>query len=100
MFFNVIPAPVEGGDGGMIGQTYDCDQYFDKSLYCQGGSDIDVAELLEKDQVWWQSDNAPASNFVGDGMPYRLQPVAEAIGDYFDRPEFKSKGEYGKLGTP
>jgi DNA polymerase elongation subunit (family B) len=97
MFFNVIPAPVEGGDGGMIGQMYDCDQYFEKSLYCQGGSGIDVAELLEKDQVWWQCDNAPASNFVGEGMPYRLQTVAEAIGDYFDRPEFKSKGEYGRL---
>jgi hypothetical protein len=96
MFFNVLPAPVDTGFG-MDGQSFDIDQYFGKSLYCQGGSDIDVAKLLTKGEVWWQSDNAPASNFVGEDKPYRLQTVAEAIGDYFNRPEFKSKGEYGAL---
>ena len=48
-------------------------------------------------KVWWQGDNAAASKFVGPDKPYRLQTVAEAIGNYFDRQEFKSKGEYGKL---
>jgi hypothetical protein len=96
MFFNVLPAPVDAGFG-MVGQSFDIDQYFGKSLYCQGGSDIDVAKLLAKGEVWWQSDNARASNFVGEDKPYRLQTVAEAIGDYFNRPEFKSKGEYGAL---
>jgi hypothetical protein len=96
MFFNVLPAPIDA-DYGMVGQSFDIDQYFGKSLYCQGGSDIDVAKLLADGQVWWQSDNAPASNFVGPDRPFRLQTVAEAIGDYFDRPEFKAKGEYGKL---
>ena len=96
MFFNVLPAPLDAGYG-MVGQSFDIDQYFGKSLYCQGGSDIDVANLLSEGQVWWQADNEPASNFVGEHKPYRLQTVAEAIGDYFDRPEFKSKGEYGAL---
>ncbi len=96
MFFNVLPAPVDAGFG-MVGQSFDIDQYFGKSLYCQGGSDINVAKLLAEGQVWWQADNAPASNFVGEHRPYRLQTVAEAIGDYFDRTEFKAKGEYGRL---
>jgi hypothetical protein len=96
MFFNVLPAPVDA-DFGMVGQSFDIDQYFGKSLYCQGGSDINVAKLLAEGQVWWQADNAPASNFVGEHKPYRLQTVAEAIGDYFDRTEFKAKGEYGRL---
>jgi DNA polymerase elongation subunit (family B) len=96
MFFNVLPAPVDA-NFGMVGQSFDIDQYFGKSLYCQGGSDINIAELLAKGEVWWQSDNAPALNFVGEDKPYRLQTVAEAIGDYFNRPEFKSKGEYGAL---
>jgi hypothetical protein len=86
MFFNVLPAPVEGGDGGMVGQSFDIDQYFGKSLYCEGGSDIDIAKLLAEGQVWSRSDNTQASNFVGPDRPFRLQTVAEAIGDYFDRP--------------
>jgi hypothetical protein len=47
--------------------------------------------------VWWQADNEPANNHVGDHKPYRLQTVAEAIGDYFDSQEFKAKGKYGPL---
>ncbi len=96
MFFNVLPAPLDA-DFGMVGQSFDIDQYFGKSLYCQGGSDINVVKLLAEGQVWWQSDNGSASNFVGEHKPYRLQTVAEAIGDYFDRTEFKAKGEYGRL---
>ena len=52
MFFNVLPAPVDAGYE-MVGFSFDIDQYFDKSLYCQGGSDIDVAKLLADGQVWW-----------------------------------------------
>ena len=36
MFFNVLPAPVDA-DYGMVGQSFDIDQYFGKSLYCQEG---------------------------------------------------------------
>jgi DNA polymerase elongation subunit (family B) len=96
MFFNVLPAPVDA-DYGMVGHSFDIDQYFEKSLYCQGGSDIDVVKLLADGQVWWQCDNSSASRFVGPDRPYRLQTVAEAIGKYFGRTEFKSKGEYGPL---
>ena len=97
MFFNVLPAPVDA-DYGMVGQSFDIDQYFGKSLYCQGGSDIDVVKLLAKGQVWWQSDNAPASNFVGPnigliGCKRSLKRSAIiSTGRNSNR-----KGEYGRL---
>jgi hypothetical protein len=96
LFFNILPAPVEG-DGCMIGLSYDIDKYFEKTLYCQGGHDIDASELLEAGALWWQEDNEPANDFVGQYKPYRLQTIAEAIGEYFDSHEFKTKGEYGRL---
>jgi hypothetical protein len=96
LFFNILPAPVDG-DGCMIGLSYDIDRYFEKTLYCQGGHDIDASQLLEDGALWWQEDNEPANNFVGQYRPYRLQTVAEAIGEYFNSHEFKTKGEFGRL---
>lgn len=98
MFFNVLPSPV--ATGGDLGISYDIDRYYQTSLYCQGGSDIDANELLERGEVWWlNEDNECANNFVRAGFMgiYRLQTVAEAIGSYFDSPEFKAKGKYENL---
>ena len=97
MFFNVLPAPIDAGLG-LVGYSYDVDEYFETSLYCQGGQNINVEQLLEDGLVWWQTaSNEPASTLVGEDKPYRLQTVAEAIGPYFSRREFKTKGDYGKL---
>jgi hypothetical protein len=93
-FFNVLPAPK---NMNVHEPTYIDEMYSGQSLYCQAGSDIDVQKLLSEGRVWWQKDNTPAKEHVGKNKTFRLTEVREEIGDYFDHPEFKAKGDVGKL---
>jgi hypothetical protein len=94
MFFNVIPAPIptriESAD--WVNEVYK-----GQALYCRGGSNVNVREHLDAGQVWWQKYNMPAVEQVGGDKQFELQEVRDAIGDYFDRAEFKAKGECGRL---
>ena len=94
MFFNVLPAPIPLDSKG---STWVNDMYDNEALYCQGGDEIDVRDLLNKGKVWWQKDNTAAREHVGKGKTYRLAEVRDAIGDYFDHHEFKAKGDSGRL---
>jgi hypothetical protein len=103
MFFNVLPAP-ELTMIGMFTNDWDVARHGVMSLYCQGGHDIDVEALLADGKVYWQKDNIPVRELVDahneDGVttkPFYLSRVRDVLGAYFDHPEFKSKGEYGKL---
>jgi hypothetical protein len=104
MFFSVLPAP-EHTPLGYQTDSWDIQQYQGKSLYSQGGHDIDVEDLLIRGNVYWQMSNMPANELVEawteetetmPQKPFHLARVCDALGDYFDHREFKAKGGGGQ----
>ncbi len=90
-FFNVLPALVLI-EGSFEQETdYDIDKYIGEAMYCSGGSDIDVHDLVSKDQVWWQKDGTSVRDILATGH-FRFTEVRDRLGDYFGHNEAKSRG--------
>ena len=97
-FFNILPAMIRVDDDG-LGMDWNIDRHHGVSMYCSGGSAIDVPEKIEAGDVYFVNDGMSAQSMYElpsynspDKRAYRLTEVRDVIGDYFGHEESKSRG--------
>jgi hypothetical protein len=96
-FFNILPAMIRVETDG-LGLDWKIDRHHGLSMYCSGGSNINVREKVEADDVFFVSDGMPArpmyelTSLNSKKRAYRLTEVRDVIGDYFGHDENKSRG--------
>jgi hypothetical protein len=94
----ILPAMRRVDDDG-LGLDWNIDRHHGVSMYCSGGSEIDVCAKIEADDVYFVSDgmsarpmyDLPSFNSLKK-RAYLLTEVRDVIGDYFGHDECKSRG--------
>ncbi len=97
-FFNILPE-MRRVDDDALGLDWNIDRHHGVSMYCSGGSEIDVHAKIEADDVYFVSDGMSARSMYElpsvnspKKRAYRLTEVRDVIGDYFGHDESKSRG--------
>jgi hypothetical protein len=94
-FFNILPAIRRVDDDG-LGLDWNIERHHGVSMYCSGGSKIDVHAKIEDDDVYFVNDGMSVRSMYElpsynspKKRAYRLTEVKDVIGDYFGREESK-----------
>jgi hypothetical protein len=96
-FFNILPAMIRVDVDG-LGLDWNIDKHHGVSMYCSGGSGIDVHAKIAADDVYFVNDGTSARSMYevpshkSKKRAYRLTEVRDVIGDYFGHNENKARG--------
>jgi len=96
-FFNILPAMIRVDDDG-LGLDWNIDKHHGVSMYCSGGSGIDVHAKIAADDVYFVNDGTSARSMYelpshkSKKRAYRLTEIRDVIGDYFGHNENKARG--------